>query len=91
GYSDADAAREIKLMVGEFAGDPDGNRVAALAVNLNVGVSVRVKFDSPAGYGPPKTVSPVSGREEDPAPEELEEGFWVLPGCGKLFVFERAK
>ena len=91
GYSDADAAREIKLMVGEFAGGPDGNRVAALAVNLNVGVSVRVKFDSPAGYGPPKTVSPVSGREEDPAPEELEEGFWILPGCGKLFVFERAK
>ncbi len=77
-----------KVMVGEFAQN-NGENVAALAVNLNFGRSVKVNFEIPDGYKTVKVVSPLDGSEEIVSEEDLKAGFWIIPGHGKLFVFEK--
>ena len=79
---------EPKLMIGEFK-QKEGENVAALAVNLNISISERIYFELPDGYKTLKVVSPIDGSETVVADEQLKDGFWILPGHGKLFVFEK--
>ena len=79
---------EPKLMIGEFA-QKDGDAVAALAVNLNTTASVKVTFDLPEGYKTVKVVSPIDGSETVVPEKAMKDGFWIIPGHGKLFVFEK--
>ncbi len=79
---------EPKLMIGEFA-QIDGENVAALAVNLNFGSSVKIRFELPDGFSKGKVLSPVDGSETEIDVQTLENGFWLLPGHGRLFVFEK--
>jgi len=87
GYT-KDYESEPQIMVGEFA-QKDGDKIAALAVNLNVATSVRVFFEKPDGYSTVKVVTPVDGSEIVVKDEELQNGLWIIPGHGKLFVFEK--
>ena len=75
-------------MIGEFA-QKDGDAVAALAVNLNTTASVKVTFDLPEGYKTVKVVSPIDGSETVAPEKAMKDGFWIIPGHGKLFVFEK--
>ena len=77
-----------KLMIGEFK-QKDGENVAALAVNLNISISERLYFEFPDGYKTLKVVSPVDGSESVVSDERVKDGFWILPGHGRLFVFEK--
>ena len=77
-----------KLMIGEFA-QKDGENVAALAVNLNFSTSVKIRFDVPEGYSTVKIVSPIDGSETIATQEDLADGFWIIPGHGKLFILEK--
>lgn len=77
-----------KLMVGEFA-QKDGDSVAAMVVNLNFGTSVKAKFAKPDGFSTLKIVSPVDGVARPVEEAELDAGFWILPGHGTLFVWEK--
>ncbi len=79
---------EPQILVGEFA-QKDGDKIAALAVNINVGTSERIFFEKPEGYSTLKVVSPVDGKESVVKDEDLANGFWIIPGHGKLFVFEK--
>ena len=79
---------EPKIMVGEFA-QKDGDRVAALAVDLSFSRSVKINFEIPDGYKTVKVVSQLDGSETAVSEESLKEGFWIIPGHGKLFVFEK--
>ncbi|MBQ9813359.1 MAG: hypothetical protein IJM54_08595 [Thermoguttaceae bacterium] len=79
---------EPKLMIGEFA-QKDGDAVAALAVNLDRGASVKVTFDLPEGYKTLKIVSPIDGSESVVPEDAVKDGFWIIPGHGKLFVLEK--
>ena len=75
-------------MVGEFA-QKDGDSVAAMVVNLNFGTSTKVKFAKPDGFSTLKIVSPVDGVARPVDEAEREVGFWILPGHGTLFVWEK--
>ena len=75
-------------MIGEFK-QKEGENVAALAVNLNISISERIYFELPDGYKTLKVVSPIDGSETVVTDEQLKDGFWILPGHGKLFVFEK--
>lgn len=77
-----------KYMIGEFA-QKEGNNVAALVVNLDFASSEKIFFDMPEGYDVVKTISPVDGSETVVSDEEFKAGFWIIPGHGKLFVFEK--
>ena len=77
-----------KLMIGEFA-QKDGANVAALAVNLNIAASVKVTFDLPDGCKTLKVVSPIDGSESIVPEDAIKDGFWIVPGHGKLFVLEK--
>ncbi|MBQ9874408.1 MAG: hypothetical protein IJM30_08080 [Thermoguttaceae bacterium] len=79
---------EPKLMIGEFA-QKEGENVAALAVNLNFATSVKINFELPDGYKTCKVVNPIDGSESVASEEDLAGGFWIIPGHGKLFVFEK--
>lgn len=82
-------ARETpKLMLGEFA-QKDGDSIAAMVVNLNFGTSTKVKFAKPDGFSTLKIVSPVDGVARPVDEAEREAGFWILPGHGTLFVWEK--
>lgn len=77
------------VMVGEFAAK-DGDDVAALVVNMNLASSVKVTFDKLEGYSTLKIISPVDGSEEIvDADEDFEDGFWLIPGHGTLFVWQK--
>lgn len=78
---------EPKLMIGEFQAR-EGNSIAAMAVNLSPSAAVKIYFDKPDGYKTLKIVSPVDGWDEPIDDERLEDGFWILPGHGTLFVLE---
>lgn len=75
-------------MIGEFA-QKDGENVAALAVNLNTSATERLYFEFPEGYKTLKVVSPIDGSESVVTDKQFERGFWILPGHGVLFVFEK--
>ncbi|MDD3588769.1 MAG: hypothetical protein PHO46_00660 [Thermoguttaceae bacterium] len=87
-YSGYAEALEPKLMIGEFA-QKDGENVAALAVNLNTSATERLYFEFPEGYKTLKVVSPIDGSESVVTDKQFERGFWILPGHGVLFVFEK--
>ena len=77
-----------KVLVGEFE-EEEGENVAALVVNMSLETSVKVKFAKPDGYRLLKTISPVDGTEEEVNDEEFQSGFWIIPGHGTLFVWEK--
>ena len=69
--------------------EEEGESVAALVVNMRLETSVKVKFAKPDGYRLLKTISPVDGTEEEVNDEEFQSGFWIIPGHGTLFVWEK--
>lgn len=77
-----------KVAIGEFESEADG-RVAALVVNMSMESSVKIAFDRPEGFRTLKTVSPVDGSETPVADEENARTFWIIPGHGALFVWEK--
>ena len=87
--SGAFAANEKpRILVGEFA-EIGGDSVAAMVVNLNFGSSIKVTFDKPNGFSTLKTISPIDGSETVVSEEKLKSGFWIIPGHGTLFVWEK--
>ena len=82
--------KPTKIAVGEFE-SLDGNAVAALAVNMDFDSSVCLTFEKPQGFNTLKVVSPVDGSEKIIDNEEAfqKEGFWIIPGHGTLFVWEK--
>ena len=77
-----------RILVGEFEA-LDGASVAALVVNLDFESSVKITFEKPSGYGALKTISPLDGSATEASAEQIESGFWLLPGHGTLFILER--
>ena len=77
-----------KILVGEFE-EIGGESVAAMVVNLSFESSVKIKFDTPEGYKTLKVVSPITGKDDVVSEEKLEAGFWIIPGHGTLFVWEK--
>ncbi|MGN0930788.1 MAG: hypothetical protein ACI4NP_03630 [Thermoguttaceae bacterium] len=82
--------KPTKIAVGEFE-RLDGNAVAALAVNMDFDSSVCLTFEKPQGFNTLKVVSPVDGSEKIIDNEDAfrKEGFWIIPGHGTLFVWEK--
>ncbi len=86
----AKIGKPTKIAVGEFE-RLDGNAVAALAVNMDFESSVCLTFEKPQGFNTLKVVSPVDGSEKIIDNEDAfqKEGFWIIPGHGTLFVWEK--
>ena len=77
-----------KILVGEFE-EINGESVAAMVVNLSFASSVKVNFTKPDGYKTLKVVSPVTGKDAVVSDEKLQDGFWIIPGHGTLFIWEK--
>lgn len=71
------------VMVGEFKAK-DGSHDAVMVVNLNFGRSVKVDFDFVKDYASVEALSPTDGSTY----EKPNNGWWVLPGHGTLFILK---